>query len=495
MLLRMTSKFLNAIMVLLACLLFGTRGGFCDGTPETATGSLWSRVDEKLRELVEEGRLPGLSIAVMKGGDTVFARGYGWADIEQKIPVTSATIFPIASIEKQFIAAKILQLSEANMLSLNDPITQVLTELYTGGETIRIKDMLHQVSGLQDEEMIEERLSGDSVNSENAKPGFATDAAAIPVGEGFDPGHQVGLYKNEPLLFRPGDKWAYCNSNYDLLCLMVAKLTHTTYYNAISELVTSAGVKTYYPKWTPAPSEDSFHVAHGYYLSGGGFSPVREENTGCGWTNPSGLAQWAYALSSGRLVSEDSYSQMISPASLNDGREWPYGFGVALSVFAGRTKYSHTGHATGFTSVVSHYHAEDLSIALMTNLGHAFVVPVIEQQVARMIFGEPEPVFTNLPVDSSLLQRSTGTFDGGPWWFVISESDGRMEMDIRAPGTARESQSYFSTPLLYQGSGYFVGAIEPDAIWIKVDTSASKINEVRASIFGSGIQIQAFRTE
>ena len=487
--------FLRKVLLLLASVTISTQTGLCEGTIDKASNSVWRRINEKLFQLVEDRALPGISIAVMKGRDTLFAKGYGWADIQHKIPVTSETIFPIASIEKQFIAAEILRLRDSGALSLDDPITRYLGELYTGSDTIRIRDMLYQVSGLQDEEMIEERLSGDSVNSRAIPPKVSEDAKRIWVGNGFDPGHLVGLYNMEPLQFKPGERWAYCNANYDLLCLVIAKLNHASYYDAVSKIVAKAGVKSFYSMWTPPPSQDSFQVAHGYNLDGNSFGAIWEENTGSGWTNPSGLAQWLHALNSGQVISDESYHQMVSPVRLRDGRRWPYGFGVAISTFAGRTKYTHTGHISGFTSVVSYYPEEDISIAVMTNLGYSLIVPVIEQQVARIIFGEPEPVFVNIAVDSVLIRQLTGTFAGGPWWFVISADRHGFVLDLRSPGDGADSHSYFSSQLLYQGSGYFVGAIEPDAIWISIDNSLHQIDEIKASVFGSGIQIQAVRTE
>jgi CubicO group peptidase (beta-lactamase class C family) len=122
------------------------------GTPNEIAleDPIWGAVDLLSQQFRQERELPGLSVAVMRGPDVVFARGYGWANTERGAPVTPETLFPIGSIEKEFTAAAVLRLADEGRIRLDGAITKYLPSLCTGGHEITLRDMLHQVSGLRE---------------------------------------------------------------------------------------------------------------------------------------------------------------------------------------------------------------------------------------------------------------------------------------------------------------------------------------------------------
>ena len=97
---------------------------------------------------------PGCAVAVMKDGRIVFEHGYGMADLDHNVPITTATVFNVGSIAKQFTGAAILMLAQDGKLSLDDPIRKYLPELPDFGVPITLRQMLAHTSGLRDYEIL-----------------------------------------------------------------------------------------------------------------------------------------------------------------------------------------------------------------------------------------------------------------------------------------------------------------------------------------------------
>jgi CubicO group peptidase (beta-lactamase class C family) len=429
-----------------------------------ARDPVWRDVDAEIARFREARGLPGISVAVLKGPEVVFAEGYGWADLEGQTPVTPETMFPIGSIEKQFTAAAVMRLVEQGKLSLDDAITDHLPDLDTGGQVVTIRDMLHQVSGLwdNDEPVV--------VSEQNA--GVSPETASIRAGEGFDPAGYVASFRGVPLYYPPRERWSYSQANYDLMSLVIAKVRAKTYYEAVGELASAAGMKAFHPDWVPRPSADDPNIASGYLRRGEDIELAWEPNLGSAWTTAPDLARWSRALEVGAVVSTDSYAQMTTPAKLIDGRSWPYGFGLGLLRFEGRPKIVHGGSVLGFFAVLSRYPEDDISIALMTNLGRAVYLNVLEKRIARMLVGVEQPRFDEVVLPEQEKARYLGYYESGPAGFdVVPESQG-IALRINHPQCANDAgTTCFQFRLRYLGSGVFVSADDPD--WLEVSFQQS----------------------
>src|SRR5687768_606689 len=98
--------------------------------------------DDFVNAQLEEFELPGLSLAVVKDGAIVKAEGYGLADIDRKVAATSATVYKIGSISKQFIATGIMLLAQDKRLSLEDRINKYLQDAPSSWSAITIRHLL-----------------------------------------------------------------------------------------------------------------------------------------------------------------------------------------------------------------------------------------------------------------------------------------------------------------------------------------------------------------
>src|SRR5438552_13600733 len=94
---------------------------------------LIAKIDSIAGAAVKSGAVAGMAVAVVKGNDTLLMKGYGFADVENQVPVTPRTVFRIGSVTKQFTSAAVMQLIEQGKLSLDDDITKYLPQVPVHG--------------------------------------------------------------------------------------------------------------------------------------------------------------------------------------------------------------------------------------------------------------------------------------------------------------------------------------------------------------------------
>src|SRR3954467_1403549 len=160
-------------------------------------------------------RLPGLSIALVKGGEVVYSRGFGLADIERRRAATPQTLYGAASITKSFAAISILQLAEKGLLKLSDPVERFLPcPLKSKDAPIRIEHLLTHTSGIPALGYIEgvlrhaHQIGGCELTIKSARDvlKFAQDADARAETS-------------------PGERWFYLNEGYVLLGEIIERIS------------------------------------------------------------------------------------------------------------------------------------------------------------------------------------------------------------------------------------------------------------------------------
>lgn len=117
--------------------------------PQQHTDSgLTQMVDSVAQTWLQAGPVAGMSVALVRASHMLLARGYGFADLENRVPATEHTVYRIGSMTKQFTAAAILQLAEQRRLRLEDDIRRYLPGYDTHGQTITIRELLNHTSGI-----------------------------------------------------------------------------------------------------------------------------------------------------------------------------------------------------------------------------------------------------------------------------------------------------------------------------------------------------------
>jgi CubicO group peptidase (beta-lactamase class C family) len=313
-----------------------------------AQGSLESKVDEYVRAEMQAQHIPGLSLAVIKDGRIVLAKGYGLANVEHQVPVKPETIFQSGSVGKQFTATAVMMLMEEGKLSLDDKITKYFPDSPTAWRDITVRHLLTHTSGMTD---------------------YPQD---FDLRRDYSEDDLYQRIKMIPLAFQPGEKWSYSNLAYVMLGILIHKVSGKFYGDFLQERV----FKPLEMSTARVISEADIvpNRAAGYRLVNG---ELKNQN----WVSPSlnttadgalyltvyDMAKWDAALYTGKLLKRSSLEQMWTPVKLNNGKTFPYGFGWALGEIRGHRIIEHGGSWQGFKSQISRYPDDKLTVVLFAN--------------------------------------------------------------------------------------------------------------------------------
>jgi N-acyl-D-amino-acid deacylase len=190
--------------------------------------------DRLIKEFMQRHAVPGAALAVTDRGRLVYARGYGYADVADKKPVTSASLFRIASISKPVTAVAILQLAEREKLKLDDPVLDhldlepVLEDGAAFDERYREITLRH---------LLEHRGGWDREQSFDAMFRARQFAEALGIDAPAGPHEVIRVMLGKPLDFHPGERYAYSNLGYCLLGRVIEKRTGQSYEAYVREQV------------------------------------------------------------------------------------------------------------------------------------------------------------------------------------------------------------------------------------------------------------------
>src|SRR6266849_9589389 len=168
-----------------------------------------SAVDEVFDDLAKPGS-PGCALGVYRDGQMIYAKGYGFANLEENVAITPQSVFDIGSTSKQFTATSILLLEKQGKLSVNDDVRKYIPELQDYGQKITILQLLNHTSGLRDYLTLME-LAGTNVDS------VTTDDDALAL-----------VMRQKALNFAPGSDWLYSNTGFFLLSVIVKQVSGKT---------------------------------------------------------------------------------------------------------------------------------------------------------------------------------------------------------------------------------------------------------------------------
>jgi D-alanyl-D-alanine carboxypeptidase len=303
---------------------------------------------------LDRENIPGLQIAIIRGGQIVLDRGYGIRDIRAHQPVESNTLFEIGSITKSFTSAAILQLKERGKLKLGDRLGQYVPE-YPRGKDITIEQLLQMTSGIPD------HINDvpNSVEIISASPGNLNAA--------------LELIKDMPLNFKPGTQSVYSNTNYLLLGTIIARVSHMPYDEYISKNIFAPAHMTHSAFLKDEPFLPNMAVG---YAIGTARTLKLAGHIGYGWSGGAGsivstagdLARWDTAFFSGRIISAADVKLATTPLYIN-GKSTTYGLGWSSDQIEGIPVISHDGGMLGFTSINDVFPTMGLSIIVLTNNG------------------------------------------------------------------------------------------------------------------------------
>jgi len=323
-----------------------------------------AKVDAFVGSELARQRIPGVALGVYRDGKLTKAQGYGLANVEWNAAVTPDTIFQSGSVGKQFTATAVMMLVEEGKVGLDDLIKKYFPDAPETWNDIKVHNLLSHTSGLSEYET-----------------GARTKAGG-PFYMRLDYAEEE-LYKKiaeMPMDFKTGEDWAYRNTNYVLLGILIHRLTGQFYGDFLQERVFKPLGMTH----TRIISEEDIipRRAAGYRL-------VKGELKNQEWVSPSlnstadgalyftveDLQKWDAALFTEKLLRKASLERMWTVEKLNNGKpnKANYGFGWEIDSVSGHRVIAHGGAWQGFTCYIARYVDDRLTVVALTNLdsGHS----------------------------------------------------------------------------------------------------------------------------
>lgn len=341
-----------------------------------------SSYDKAIRAVMKKYAIPGGAVAVVRDGKLVYARGFGYADVENKTPVQPDALFRIASVSKPLTGVAIMKLVEEGKLSLDDRVAPFIAHLAPAAgatvdprwEQITIRHLLNHTGG----------WDRDKPNG-GFDPMFVPSIAAAAVNAPAPASAEtiIRYMKGKPLDFNPGQKFVYSNFGYDILGRVIERLSGMSYQEYVRTRVlqpvgavrTRLGktrlsdalpeeVKYYWPSMgLNAPLAPSVFPGEGTVpVSYGGFYVEAMDSHG-GWVSSTVDLLRFMAGVDGRVNPPDILSAgLIMEMTANGAKVCPdaacyYGVGWFVRPFQGDANWYHGGDLPGTTALlVRTYH-------------------------------------------------------------------------------------------------------------------------------------------
>jgi len=375
----------------------------------TVEGDIARQIDTALGAVFKADE-PGAAVIVVKEGKTILRKGYGLADVEKKVAVQPGDVFRIGSITKQFTAVAILMLEEEGKLSVQDEITKFLPDYPTQGKKITVEHLLTHTSGIK---------------SYTGMVGFRDIMA-----KDMKPLELVDFFKNEKMEFEPGERYAYNNSGYFLLGVIIEKISGMSYADFVAKRI----FEPLGMKHTAFEGHERNGVkrVQGHQRGRDGYQIAQAMSmtmpyaAGSLVSNVDDMATWNAAIDAGKLLKADTWKRAFTAYVLTNGKPIEYGYGWALRKFRGQAIVEHGGAINGFVSEGFRIPGGKVFVALLMNhTGRQPGPSYIAQSIAASALGRPFKEMKAITVAADSLTAYEGTYavDPAPNRIVTRDGD------------------------------------------------------------------------
>jgi D-alanyl-D-alanine carboxypeptidase len=422
---------------------------FCTGALGAGIDSLSAadskRIDALVENALRSGTVPGAAVAIERRGRIIYQKGFGFADLENKVPVRPDALFPIGSITKTMTGLAIQQLVVDGKVDIDAPVSRYLPKIPAPARDVKIRALLDHTSGIVGYTDI---------------PGFPNNAQTRISRDDI-----VGWFASRPLLFPPGTRWSYTNSGQYLLGLVIEAVAGESYADYLQHQVFNPFGMSHstLTGWEPLLE----HRVHGYRHGAAGlenaprYDPLLPFAAGAVMATTSDLLNYRRGVF-GAKTSGAVRERLLQQDRLADGFLLPYTLGcLVVGDFEGHKRIGHPGDIYGFSAQYSYYPDDDLTVVILTNVQDAPFPPMtLEQKIVRVLFDLPTRVVRDLAVPDSLARPLTGEYEVGDMRFgfdriAFDAKNGHLEMALGGIGAP-------SIPLLYQGDKQFISSIDDE---------------------------------
>jgi CubicO group peptidase (beta-lactamase class C family) len=346
-------------------------------TEEAADEAAKSRAIDAMLSAVTQPGAPGLAAVVRKDGRVLFEQGYGIRKLGSQEKIDAQTNFRLASLTKEFTAMAIMLLVKEGKVRYDERLTEIFPEFPAYGREVTVRNLLNHTGGLPDYEELmdrEEKTRGPRWSAERQ----IEDHEVLALLEQQTQGK-----------FPPGTSWAYSNSGYVMLGLIVAKISGASYPDFLRKRIFDPAGMEHSLVYQKGKNEITKR-AYGNSKENGKWVETDQSATsatlgdGGVYSNLRDMAKWDEALEKHTLLSAQEMAPALAPVTLADGSEpegpsepegdhrapgkpVSYGFGWFLDPFGGHPRMWHSGSTMGFRTVIERFTKDGLTIVILSN--------------------------------------------------------------------------------------------------------------------------------
>jgi CubicO group peptidase (beta-lactamase class C family) len=420
-------------------------------TGAAADAKLAQKITAEAESTIRTGPVAGVAVGVLRAGATLFCGGFGFADLENEVPVTERTFFRLGSVTKQFTAAALLQQVEDGKLALDDRLSRHLPQVRAPGGDPTLLQLLNHTSGIK---------------NFTSLPDFRLKCAAVQSAPDV-----LKMIDGLPADFGPGDGFEYNNSAYVLAGEIAAHAAGIDYAALIEQRI-----------FAPLEMHDSCyagerrlipHRARGYAARAGKLVPAEPMNMevprgagGLGSTAHDMLI-WARALPALEVVGDENFARMTGPTQLGDDVV-EYGFGLQRGRHGAVPWYGHGGKIDGFNTWIEWLPEQDVALVVLVNTEGSHAQRLAEQLVPFLVPDSKSAVGANgggtaAPLDASRAAQCPGRYVGGELVVTIARVPGGSDAS-EPPRLTAQLAGQSPVPLRFRGElhGRLDFEIEPD---------------------------------
>jgi len=322
---------------------------------------------EAVHAMMSESGVPGVSVAVGIDGVIVWSEGFGWADLEQRVPVSTLTKFRVGSVSKPMASAAMGLLLEDGRLDLDAPVQQYVPEFPEKRWTITSRQVAAHIGGVR-------HYRGNEMLAADRYPDVVS---------------ALDIFKDDPLLFEPGTDYSYSTYGWNLLSAVVERAAGEPFleymrdevFEPLGMIHTMAGhtdsIVTnrtrFYERGTDGRILNAPYVDNSYKWAGGGFVSNTED-----------LIRFGTAHIEPGFFSTEALDTLFEPQFLANGESTGVGIAWRSQITPeGHHLVSHTGGSVGGTAVLLVNRDLRLVVAVLGNMSNG-PIPALGRAIQRM---------------------------------------------------------------------------------------------------------------
>jgi CubicO group peptidase (beta-lactamase class C family) len=403
-----------------AVVLVGLVQGAAAQTADEA--AMKTRLDEVAKSYTANNAFMG-TVMVTEGDRVLLDKGYGKAVVEWDVANALETKFRLGSLTKQFTATLVLLLQQDGKLKVDDPVSKYLPDAPKTWEKITLANLLGHTSGIPSFTDMKEfgvwRMSPHTTDEE------------------------LALFKDKPLDFEPGSKFAYSNSNFEVLGAVIEKLSGKKYGDLLRERIFEPlGMKD-----SGLDSDDLLlpKRAEGYMPGAKGLVVARSESMSVPWSAGSiysttgDLLKWEHGLFGGKVLNADSLKAMTTPGKGN------YGMGVFIEQQDGQKVVSHGGGIEGFNTHMAYAPEMQICVVVLSNVNGG-APDSMGGKLMDVVLGKPVQLANERkaqPIAKEELAKFVGVYDLAPTF--------SLTVAVGADGLTVQGTGQPAFPVQYEG--------------------------------------------